>query len=136
MLWPRSNIIKLFTNVIYEFSRARVFVRIGWKKLTRDKHSSLIRKFVNYGQEKFYNIGPRGSSLPLEFSPVCYTSALPANIRLKTDIDKHSSLLKYGVKNGNKKFIGSDSGEMSKVIVPLRPVNQPIDFLYLEFFVK
>jgi len=25
-----------------------------------DKHSSLLRKFVNYGEKKFYNIGPRG----------------------------------------------------------------------------
>ncbi len=28
------------------------------RKLTKDKHSSLLRKFVNYGQEKFYNTGP------------------------------------------------------------------------------
>jgi len=26
--------------------------------LARDKHSSVLRKFVNYGQKKFYNIGP------------------------------------------------------------------------------
>jgi hypothetical protein len=25
----------------------------------KDKHSSLIQKFVNYGLKKFYNIGPR-----------------------------------------------------------------------------
>ncbi len=25
----------------------------------KDKHSSLLRKSVNYGQKKFYNIGPR-----------------------------------------------------------------------------
>jgi len=24
----------------------------------RDKHSSLLRKFVNYGRKKFYDIGP------------------------------------------------------------------------------
>ncbi len=29
------------------------------ERLARDKHSSLLRKFVNYGQKKFYNIGPR-----------------------------------------------------------------------------
>ena len=29
------------------------------KKSVRDKHSSLLRKCVNYGQKKFYNIGPR-----------------------------------------------------------------------------
>jgi hypothetical protein len=42
--------------------------RLGWKglagkawleRLAMDKHSSLLRKFVNYGQEKFHNIGPR-----------------------------------------------------------------------------
>ncbi len=29
------------------------------EKFSRDKHSSLYRKFVNYGVKKFYNIGPR-----------------------------------------------------------------------------
>ncbi len=29
------------------------------QKLTRDKHSSLVRECVNYGQIKFYNIGTR-----------------------------------------------------------------------------
>jgi hypothetical protein len=28
-------------------------------KFDRDKRSSLLRKFVNYGRKKFYNIGPR-----------------------------------------------------------------------------
>jgi hypothetical protein len=28
------------------------------ESLARDKHSSLIRTFVNYGGKKFYNIGP------------------------------------------------------------------------------
>jgi hypothetical protein len=27
------------------------------KRLARDKHCSLLRKFVNYGRKKFYNIG-------------------------------------------------------------------------------
>jgi hypothetical protein len=29
------------------------------ERLARDKHSSLLRKFVNYNCKKFYNIGPR-----------------------------------------------------------------------------
>jgi hypothetical protein len=29
------------------------------QRLARDKHSSLLRKFVNCGRKKFYNIGPR-----------------------------------------------------------------------------
>ncbi len=28
-------------------------------RLVRDKHSSLLQIFVNYGRKKFYNIGPR-----------------------------------------------------------------------------
>jgi len=33
-------------------------IRLGWKRYVGDKHSSLLRKFVNYGQKFFYNIGP------------------------------------------------------------------------------
>ncbi len=29
------------------------------ERLVRDKHSSLLRKFVNYDRKEFYNIGPR-----------------------------------------------------------------------------
>jgi hypothetical protein len=29
------------------------------KKLVRDKHSSLLRKYVTYSRKKFYSIGPR-----------------------------------------------------------------------------
>ncbi len=31
------------------------------ERLSRDKHSSLLRTFVNYGRKKFYNIGPMAS---------------------------------------------------------------------------
>jgi hypothetical protein len=51
---------------------ARCFTEVGsgltnnhytrLERLVRDKHSSLLRKFVNYGQKKFYNIGPRVQS--------------------------------------------------------------------------
>jgi len=34
-------------------------VRLGWKKLAKDKHSSLLQKFINYGNKKFYSTGPR-----------------------------------------------------------------------------
>ncbi len=33
--------------------------RQGWKRLTRDKRSSLLRNFVNYGRKKCYNIDYR-----------------------------------------------------------------------------
>jgi len=36
-----------------------VFVRLDWKKLTNDKNSSLLRKFVNYDRKKFYNVVTR-----------------------------------------------------------------------------
>jgi hypothetical protein len=29
-----------------------------WTRLGRDKHSSLLRKFINYGRKMFYKIGP------------------------------------------------------------------------------
>jgi hypothetical protein len=33
------------------------------KRLSRDEHSSLLRKFVNYVRKNFYNTGPWPSSL-------------------------------------------------------------------------
>jgi hypothetical protein len=33
------------------------------KRLAKDKHSSLLRAFVNYGHKKSYNIGPRTGDL-------------------------------------------------------------------------
>jgi hypothetical protein len=33
------------------------------KRLARDKHSSLSRKSVNYGRNKFYDTGPRGERI-------------------------------------------------------------------------
>jgi hypothetical protein len=45
--------------VIYRFSyHARVFVRLEWKKLTSDKHSSLLQKSVIFGQKRFMTLGP------------------------------------------------------------------------------
>jgi hypothetical protein len=32
--------------------------RLDWKKLTNDKHSSLLRKSVIYGQKSFITLGP------------------------------------------------------------------------------
>ncbi len=37
--------------------------------LARDKHSSLLQKFVNYGQIQYYNIGARSQYL-FSFSPL------------------------------------------------------------------
>jgi hypothetical protein len=38
------------------------------KKLVRDKHSSFLRKLVNYDRKMFYNIGPRCQSYKTFFS--------------------------------------------------------------------
>jgi hypothetical protein len=35
-----------------------MFVTLGWKKLAKDKHFSLLRRFVNYGQKSFITLGP------------------------------------------------------------------------------
>jgi hypothetical protein len=58
-LTPGTNIIKLFTDVIYEFLYLASVYLTRIDKLARDKHSSLLQKFVNYGRKTFYNIGPR-----------------------------------------------------------------------------
>jgi hypothetical protein len=56
-----ANPVKLFTAVIYEFSYIVVcYTRL--ERFTKDKHSSLVQKFVNYGRKKFYNIGLGGET--------------------------------------------------------------------------
>ncbi len=42
--------------------------RLEW--IARDKHSSLLQKFVNYGQKKFHNIGPRRQC----YKPFCFVA--------------------------------------------------------------
>jgi hypothetical protein len=67
-----ANVIKLFLSVIYGFSyEARVFVRLDLKKLTNDKHSSLLRKSVIYGQKSFIILGPG-----------------PRNVKCQTEVTK------------------------------------------------
>jgi hypothetical protein len=53
----------------YSGAPERFFNRVGscftnrhetrLERLAMDKHSSLLRTFVNYGHKKLYNIGPR-----------------------------------------------------------------------------
>ncbi len=38
-------------------------VRLDWKVIASYKHSSLLRKSVNYAGKKFHNIGPRMTTL-------------------------------------------------------------------------
>jgi hypothetical protein len=59
-----ANVIKLFLSVNYRFSyKARVFVRLDMKKLTNDKHSSLLRKSAIYVQKRFITLGPGGTKI-------------------------------------------------------------------------
>ncbi len=47
----RGRILALPTNKVGK-------TRLG--RLSRDKHSSILRKFVTYSRKKFYDIDPRG----------------------------------------------------------------------------
>jgi predicted nucleotide-binding protein (sugar kinase/HSP70/actin superfamily) len=58
-LGPGANVIKLFLSVIYGFSHKASVSQTRPEKLTNDKHSNLLRKLVNYGRKKFYNIAAR-----------------------------------------------------------------------------
>jgi len=43
------------------------------ERLARDKHSSLLRKFVNYYRKKFYSTGPRCFQASLIFEAEAIT---------------------------------------------------------------
>ncbi len=85
------------------------------------KHSSLVRKFVNYGQKQFYNIGPRewcyktfygrkGGPLKGPGRTHKYQSRLGELAR-----DKHSRFLRKSIINDRKKFyIIYTSGQFHK----------------------
>ncbi len=77
------------------------------EKLARDKHSSLLCKFVNYGRKKFYNVGACVQCYK-NFLLVIQEFILSQSVcqtRLeKLARDKHSSLLCSYVNYGRKKF--------------------------------
>jgi len=53
-----ANPTKLFKGVIYEPTQVKhLMTRL--KRLARDKHSSLLRKFVNIGHKKIYKDWPQ-----------------------------------------------------------------------------
>ncbi len=58
-LGPGANVIKLFTSVFFNLRTKLELCENRLGKLVRDKRSSLLQNFVNYGRKKFYNIGPR-----------------------------------------------------------------------------
>ncbi len=60
-------------------------IRLGWKRNVGDKHSSLLQKFINYGQKKFYNIGPFSRVSTTSF-PVDRVSGYPGEFQLPVPI--------------------------------------------------
>jgi hypothetical protein len=46
--------------------------KIRLEKFTRDKHSSLLEKFVNYSPKKLYNIDTRGQYYTNFFSSITF----------------------------------------------------------------
>ncbi len=82
ILCPEACIIKLITAVIYGFHNMLVFVPKHQTKLERlagDKRSSLLRKFVIYGQKSFIILVP---VLVSTAKPVIETSHLVHPIKL------------------------------------------------------
>jgi Dynein heavy chain, N-terminal region 2 len=57
------------------------------EKLARDKHSGLLRKCVNYGQKKFYNIGPRSHLESIFIGSEDIRKQLPIDSERFDDID-------------------------------------------------
>jgi hypothetical protein len=70
------NVIKLFVRYLQIFVLSSSVCPWEAYPSLSNKHSSLVRKCVSYGQRLFYNIGPRIKA---------------------TDNDKQSSLLPYRV---------------------------------------
>ncbi len=54
----------------------------------RDKHSSLLRKFVNYGWKKFYNIGPWIQKVKNQFNGRTCTTYFAGKYRLLNGIKR------------------------------------------------
>ncbi len=71
------------------------------EKLDKDKHSSLFRRFVNYGRIKFYNIDPRSEMLleGLETPPSSVPDFMPMtnSVKFQFGINKLECLLLAGL---------------------------------------
>ncbi len=71
--WQAFQPSKMFeSKLAFEVLHSRVcswpYSEAG-KALAKDKHSSLLRTFVNYVHKKFYNIGPWPWCLVVEAPP-------------------------------------------------------------------
>ncbi len=53
-----ANVKKLLTSVNYEFLRLASICPWQALRALSNKHSSLVRKLVNYGQKSFITLGP------------------------------------------------------------------------------
>jgi hypothetical protein len=81
------------------------------KNLVMDKHSSLLRKLLNYGPKRFSTFAP-GPNTIKSFLPVIYKFLLSErmSVRLKLAMDKHSSLLQKIINYRQKSFIKLATG--------------------------
>ncbi len=52
-------------------------IRLGWKRNVADKHSSLLQKFVNYGQKKLYSHWSRTYFIKLFTSVIIMVAIRP-----------------------------------------------------------
>jgi hypothetical protein len=98
----------------------------------RNKHSSLLRKFVIYGCKKYYNIVPWGQCC-IKLLSVFYKFSFYGRIFVRLDLkkvgrDKHASLLPKIINYGHKSFItlwpGGKSGSWFIHIKSLCAVHQ------------
>ncbi len=79
------------------------------EKLDRNKHSSLVRKFVNYGHKKFYYTGTGGQSYKTFYGRNLQIYTLSQSVcqpkMEKLAKDKHSSLVRKFVNYGHKNVL-------------------------------
>ncbi len=71
---PEPTLVKLINSRIGSWPHPQTLL----ERLTMDEHSCLLRKFVNYGRKKFYNIGPRTLRSP--FPPELAETLQVANL--------------------------------------------------------
>jgi hypothetical protein len=73
---PYSGAPERFFNRVGSCFTNRHYTKL--ERLAMDKHSSLLRTFVNYGRKKFYNIGPSFSVKV--FSNICFSTDEAINL--------------------------------------------------------
>ncbi len=136
---PGVDVIKLFTTEIYEFlKKAIAFCPWPAFQAYSNKHSRLLRKIVNYGRKKFYNIDTRGQ---------CYKTFSVRDLRIfilsqsvcqtklkRLTNEKHSSLLRKFVNYRHKKLRLCSANRAETVPPMLYRVHSTIRvFIQLDF---